>query len=219
MTSKTTMILAAHPDDETLGCGGTIARKVKQGFKVIIVVLTRGEKLFQVMLDIQESPSPDEVANIRRAETTRAVGILGVPEENLVFLDFGDATLDQHKDAAVKKVIALLEEYTPAELYYLNENEHHPDHRASNQIAREACVRVAAGIQEIQYIVGLKHGLDHSAIKVEFEKVDISEFIPLKGRAIEQFVSHYGILSNKQNKPLVDSPDKYLDGVELFKSR
>ena len=40
MTAKTVLIVAAHPDDEVLGCGGTMARRVEDGDQVHVVFMS-----------------------------------------------------------------------------------------------------------------------------------------------------------------------------------
>ena len=44
---------APHPDDETWGCGGTVAKKISEGYEVLIMVLTDGRYAFQKMLGIE----------------------------------------------------------------------------------------------------------------------------------------------------------------------
>jgi len=99
----TIVLFAPHPDDETLGCGGYLANKIDEGYEVFVVVLTMGEKLFSVMLNIVEAPSPREVCAIRRDETRRAMKILGLKPENLLFLDFEDALLENKKTTPLPK--------------------------------------------------------------------------------------------------------------------
>ena len=85
-TKGTIVLFAPHPDDETLGCGGYLAKRIDEGYKVFVVVLTMGEKLFSHVLKIFEDPSPREVCDIRRDETRRATEILGLKNEDLLFL-------------------------------------------------------------------------------------------------------------------------------------
>jgi N-acetylglucosamine malate deacetylase 1 len=70
------LVIAAHPDDAELGCGGTIAKHGKLGYKVGIVDLTRGE------LGTRGTPET------RKAEATQAALIMGVEvRENLALPD------------------------------------------------------------------------------------------------------------------------------------
>jgi len=82
---KTIMMLIAHPDDETRG-SGTLAKLVKQGNKVIIVVATNGDKGTH-----DPSVSPIQIAATRRVEMANTAKILGV---QVVWLGFPDGSLE-----------------------------------------------------------------------------------------------------------------------------
>ncbi|KEQ54122.1 PIG-L deacetylase family protein [Sphingobium chlorophenolicum] len=76
-------VVAPHPDDEILGCGGTMARAAAAGAQVHVIVVTRGQ------------PPLFEEALVRqiRAETLRAHAMIGVTDTQ--FLDFPAAGLDR----------------------------------------------------------------------------------------------------------------------------
>ena len=84
----TLMTVHAHPDDETIGTGGTMAKAVAAGQRVMLVTCTRGE---QGEIVVPEMDTPDNhrrLAEIRAGELERAMGILGVTEwENLGYHD------------------------------------------------------------------------------------------------------------------------------------
>lgn len=83
MNARTIAVVAPHPDDEILGCGGTMIRAVAAGAEVHVVVVTRGQPpLFEESL----------VDRIRR-ETLQAHAMIGVSDTQ--FLDFPAAALDQ----------------------------------------------------------------------------------------------------------------------------
>lgn len=91
------LVIAPHPDDEVLGCGGTIAKYAKQGHEVYIAIVTKGcEPLFS-------TKSVDQVRN----ECIRADQYLGVKET--IFMDFPAAMLEEvpryrFNDAFIKLV-------------------------------------------------------------------------------------------------------------------
>ena len=87
MTSKNITIFTPHPDDETLGCGGTIVKKISEGFNVIIIVLTDGSNTFSHMFGITNDPTPQELSMIRKEELRNAMKILGVSNDDLFFLN------------------------------------------------------------------------------------------------------------------------------------
>ena len=86
------VILATHPDDETLGCGGLIARRVHEGRRVVVVVITDGRALLR-RFGIAANPSEAEVSAMRKDETRRSVEILGARAADIRFLDFQNERL------------------------------------------------------------------------------------------------------------------------------
>ncbi|HEY5624375.1 MAG TPA: PIG-L family deacetylase, partial [Gammaproteobacteria bacterium] len=65
-------MIAPHPDDEVLGCGGTMARHLAAGDHVHVVVVTDGRRSRVAGL------KPEAVAEVRRQEATNAASLLGV---------------------------------------------------------------------------------------------------------------------------------------------
>ncbi len=212
----TIVLFAPHPDDETLGCGGYLAKKIDEGYEVFVVVLTMGEKLFSVMLNIFEDPSPREVCAVRRDETRRATAIIGLKPENLLFLDFEDAMLEKQRDAVVAGVIQILRERKPDEVMCTSQYEGHPDHVAAYWIVRGACERTGLKIPVRRYITSLKAGISPDRLPEVVETVDITKYLPLKKQAVAQFQAHLGILSPKQSRPIAASFDEYLKPEERF---
>nr|WP_087574105.1 PIG-L deacetylase family protein [Sphingomonas sp. CDS-1] len=87
-------VVAPHPDDEILGCGGTMARAAAAGAEVHVVVVTRGQPpLFE-----------EELVGRIRAETLRAHGIIGVADTQ--FLDFPAAGLDQIRRSDLNQALS-----------------------------------------------------------------------------------------------------------------
>jgi LmbE family N-acetylglucosaminyl deacetylase len=106
--NKKVIVFAPHPDDETLGCGGTIAKKTSEGYEVFVVIITDGRHAFSKVLGINSDPNPEEIKQIRKEEVIKATRILGVPITNLLFLDFEDRTLEKHEKEAEEKIIEIL---------------------------------------------------------------------------------------------------------------
>lgn len=132
------VVLAPHMDDETLGCGGTIARHVQAGAQVTIVFLTDGRNGGPSLAGITE-PERDrrqkEIIDIRKGEAQRAGEILGVG--SLRFLDAQDGRLSA--DSLVPEVLrGILERVQPSCVYLPSFLEHHLDHRAANNVLLDA---------------------------------------------------------------------------------
>ena len=218
MTEKRIVVFAPHPDDETLGCGGTLVKRLKEGFEVWIVVLTRGQNLMAVVFDIHDSPNPDQVCEIRREETRQATKILGVPPENLIFWDYDDGALDARAEDVLEQVLGILREKKPGEVYCTNQYESHPDHRAASSVVRQACALHDSPVKLYEYIVGLEHGTSVHDIEEPIEEIDISAELGLKREAVKVFKSHLDVLSDAQPHPVFSDDDvaSFLQPFESF---
>jgi LmbE family N-acetylglucosaminyl deacetylase len=86
MIARSALVVAAHPDDEALGCGGTIARLASEGAEVHLLFLADG-----VGARGGEGPDPDSLAD-RRRMGDEAARIMGAQAP--VYLDFPDNRLD-----------------------------------------------------------------------------------------------------------------------------
>ena len=105
------LVLAPHPDDETLGCGGAIIRHRRRGDRVLVVFVTDGGPL----------------AAERRREARAAARTLGAPR--LRFWDYPDGGLDRARDLA-PRLAALLRREKPNVVYRPGAEDPHSDHRA-----------------------------------------------------------------------------------------
>ena len=85
------MAVLAHPDDESLGIGGTLAKYAGEGVETYLVTATRGER--GRFGENGEKPPPDVVGRVREAELREAANVLNVREVS--FLDYYDGDLDQ----------------------------------------------------------------------------------------------------------------------------
>ena len=86
--THTLMTVHAHPDDETIGTGGTMAKAVAAGHRVVLVTCTRGELGEIVVPDMDTPENHRRLGEIRAGELEAAMGELGVTEwENLGYRD------------------------------------------------------------------------------------------------------------------------------------
>jgi LmbE family N-acetylglucosaminyl deacetylase len=217
------IVFAPHPDDETLGCGGTIVKKLVEGYEVIIVVMTDGRFLLLKSFGIDDDPTPEQVKNIRREEVLRATKILGVPEDNVIFLDFVDGTLKENEEVVEEKVAEILKKYAPSEVYFPFERDGHPDHQAANCIVRRVIKKL--GLKTIMYRYSIMHKAARfgplmesflSFFKRDRVYVDVSELLPRKRVAVKEFKSELTAISPKQSKPHTKDFKKFLKKKETF---
>ncbi len=125
------VVVAPHPDDETLGCGGTIAKKIAAGAAVRVVVLSDGGKSHRHM-------PASHLAAIRRQEFREATGALGVEQHAATLLGLPDGELQTHIPAAASQIAALLQEHAPRQIFIPYRHEPPADHRAAHAAALQA---------------------------------------------------------------------------------
>lgn len=131
------MVLAPHPDDESLGCGGLIAQACALGQPPIVAILTDGTGSHP------SSPSypPVRLRDLREREARQAVDLLGLPPERIHFLRFRDTaapTFGPAFNCAVTTIVRLMRSYHCRILCAPWFYEPHGDHEAAQLIARSA---------------------------------------------------------------------------------
>jgi LmbE family N-acetylglucosaminyl deacetylase len=130
--TRSCVVLAPHPDDETLGCGATIMRKVAAGTPVKVVVATDGRHS-----QCSNKLSSDALVEIREEEARRAGAVLGLPRENITFLRFEDGRLGDHRELLRDRLVHILDTMNPADIFVSSIIDLHPDHRVLAEVARE----------------------------------------------------------------------------------
>lgn len=133
------VVLAAHPDDETLMCGGLVSMAAAQGMPVDIIVATDGEASHP------DSPThtPDDLATVRRRECTSAVTRLA-PEAHLRFLCLPDGETPQNTGPMTTATVDTVGEGYGCLLVSTWRGDRHPDHRAAALAASAAAWRTDA---------------------------------------------------------------------------
>lgn len=133
----------AHPDDESLGVGGTLARYSREGVETYVATATRGEK---GRFGTEEARPPQEVVGHRReAELRAAAAILGVREVTL--LGYVDGELDEADPIeAAGRIAAEIRRVRPHVVvtFAPDGGYGHPDHIAISQLTAAAIVRAAS---------------------------------------------------------------------------
>ncbi len=125
------LVLAAHPDDEVIGCGGMLAWHARQGHDVTVIHATDGA---QGDPDAKE----DDIRAVRRREGIEGVRRLGIDPERLRHWDMPDGELPEHREDLTARLRALFTEIAPKTLYGFYFNEAHRDHRAMAHATADA---------------------------------------------------------------------------------
>jgi LmbE family N-acetylglucosaminyl deacetylase len=127
-------IIAPHPDDEVIGCGGLIARLVSEGRAPQIIVMTGGGGSHAGCC----STKAETIVEARRGLTRRALTILGVPEDHLHELNFPDGGISS-ACAEVSRLRALLESLRPGTVLVPHWGEGWPDHLRTAEMVKDLC--------------------------------------------------------------------------------
>ena len=211
---KTVMWIGAHPDDE-IGCSGTFAKLIKNGNTAYVVHLTSGNKGSR-----DRSMTSERLAQIRRQEDLAANKIIGIPEENVLFLGYDDGMLEYVPEKElVEKVCRIIRKYRPDALFCFDSGDqyvrwHKTDHRMAAKVALDGARAAAYHLYFPHQIIN--EGLEpftlvdfffRSAVEPN-SKVDITDVAELKLQASIQHVSQWGKGNAKYTGPEMDPEDK-----------
>jgi LmbE family N-acetylglucosaminyl deacetylase len=126
------LVLAPHPDDETIGPGATIARKRSAGTDVRVLVATDGRHSHR-----SDLMSADELARVRAGEFEEACDRLGVAPDQRLHLGFEEGTLGRR----LPELVALLREhvadFAPDEVLVTSGLDWHEDHRMLSRAVQQ----------------------------------------------------------------------------------
>jgi LmbE family N-acetylglucosaminyl deacetylase/glycosyltransferase involved in cell wall biosynthesis len=173
LTGKRVLVLAPHPDDETIGCGGSLVHHVGAGDPVKVVFLTNG-----VHGNTSGEVDPTRYVKWRKDEAEKACACLGVTD--LAFWPYEDRALARSR-GAVNRMVTLLEDYRPELVYVPSVLEFHPDHRAACFLLCDAICICDLTCDVAFYEVGQPLSINRL--------VDITGVLPEKSKAIEAYKS------------------------------
>ena len=133
-----TLVLAPHPDDESLGCGGTLALLRKAGHPVHVVFVSDGT------LSHPNSPTypAERLRDLREKEAREALRELQISAKEVTFMRLRDRHVPMPGDAgfgkAVDALLTVIQRFTPSTVLVPYERDPHPDHRATYALLQAA---------------------------------------------------------------------------------
>ena len=136
------LAVLAHPDDESLGFGGTLARYAAEGVETYLVTATRGER--GRFGSLGKGGDPVEVGRVREAELRAAATVLGIREVSI--LSYPDGSVDQvEATTAVRAIVSQIRRIQPDVVVTFGpEGAYgHPDHIAISQFTAAATICAA----------------------------------------------------------------------------
>lgn len=182
------LILAPHPDDEALGCGGMIQFLLEQQITVHIGFVTSGDASHP---NSKRYP-PQRLGLLREEEARQSCTFLGVPEKNVFFMRLADGRLHSLTSQEREKSILMLAEYISTfnidSLLLPWQRDPHPDHRVTYALGKAAMAKSANPIQLVEYPIWLWKNSSKKDWPQKDErqifKLDISSKLPKKKEAI-----------------------------------
>jgi len=176
------LVLSPHPDDEAIGCGGTLRAHAVAGAAVHAVFLTSGERG-------GHGRSPEETAALREDEARAAARVLGLAGAE--FWREPDGAL-RASAGCVARLRARIRELRPSVMYVTHDREMHPDHRAAARLAARALrgitprklrpetfmYEVWTPLQRLEHIVDITAHADvkRAAIRAHRSQCDVMSF-------------------------------------------
>jgi LmbE family N-acetylglucosaminyl deacetylase len=127
------LVIAPHPDDETLAVGGLIAAQRAKGLEVIVAAVTDGENAY---------PDFPGLGDLRSGEQREALKRLGVDADNIVRLRLSDSDVASQEPALIEQLMPLVSRSTSIVAPW--RGDFHPDHEACGRAAEEVARRTGA---------------------------------------------------------------------------
>ena len=214
--SRPILVLAPHPDDETLGCGGTIAALIERRADVYVTFATDGSG------SSRDGITPVELARIRMSEARAACRTLGIADAACTFLGFRDGHLSTNTAAVAAAIERQVRSLDAGTVLVCSRYDSHPDHRALHAAAQVAAVRHDARLIEYpiwfwsyRALAGSGNRFPAGASKVgktqrqvlrehRIFKMDVGRNLELKRSALAHHRSQMGKLPGHTNWPKLD---------------
>ena len=178
---KNILVISPHPDDESIGCGGTLRKHILEGDTVEVIFITSGEKGGHGM-------SEKEMCKIREKESRSATDILQIQVIN--FWREPDGAF-RATEKNVNRLIEKIKTFQPEIIYAPHENEEHPDHREAALLVSRAYQLLPATVEKpivwLYEVWTPIQKMDHI--------VDISPYVEIKRKAILAYESQCSVLA------------------------
>ncbi|MBD2091241.1 PIG-L family deacetylase [Microcoleus sp. FACHB-1515] len=185
------LIVAPHPDDEALGCGGAIALLRSLNYEVRVLVVSDGTLSHPRS---RKYPAP-VLRNLREQETLTALSLLGVNAAEVTFLRLPDGALSTLISSP--EVCAIFRQFlskiSPSTIFLPWRFDPHPDHRSTWQLVHTAIADLGMDVRQIEYPIWdwdieQRDTVKNSATVTSW-RLDIQTVVNLKQQAIAAYRS------------------------------
>ena len=218
-----TLIMAPHPDDEALGCGGMISFLRSQKVPVTVVFVTSGGASH---LNSLLYPPPT-LAELREKEALQSCEILGVNSEDVVFFRHPDGALKSLEadkiDAITDELTALIMDRDISSIFMPWRKDGHPDHKVTHTIGFNAVQKCHHSIQIIEYPIWLWKNSKREDWPIQDEvspfRLNIERVLTQKRKAIFAHKSQTTLLIDDDPEGFILTDDllsPFLTAYELY---
>lgn len=177
------VVVAPHPDDEVLGCAGLVQRLLAAGRRVDVVILSGGGKSHAGCCGIGET----ELVENRRQLSRRAAGIIGLPPEQLHFLDYPDGGI-AFDNVETGKLRQLIAELKPDAVFVPHRGEGWSDHLAAGEIARRLVEESGKTVRLMEYCVWFWY---YNTWNIDWRQARVLRMSPDENRKKQQAIDAY----------------------------
>lgn len=183
------LIVAPHPDDETLGCGGAIALLRSLNCHVQVLVISDGTLSHPRS---QKYPA-DKLLALREAETLSALKLLGVEANDVTFLRMQDGSIPTQYQSAVASCCAYITQVAPQMIFLPWRYDPHADHQATWKLIHKVLNDLPLSPRLIEYPIWDWDSDQRGNLPASFEvttwRLNISAVVELKQKAIAAYRS------------------------------
>jgi LmbE family N-acetylglucosaminyl deacetylase len=198
--------VAPHPDDDVLGCGGTLARCADRGAAIAVGYVTDGAGSHP---GSRRFPA-QVLRELRAQEAVAGLAALGASDAATIFFGYGDGTLGGADPALHERLTddfaAAFSAFRPSVILLPWRRDPHPDHVAASAAGRAAVARAPYAPYVLEYAVWLAYRGDPTqrprAGEVIERRVDVTQYTDRKRAAIAEHRSQTGALID-------DDPDGF----------
>lgn len=177
------LVLSPHPDDESIGCGGTLVQHIENGDEIYTIFLTSGEKGGHGL-------SEQETLVTREQEAKAATAVLGI--QKFDFWRQVDGAL-RVTSSLVTRLREIIIEWSPNYIYVTHDKEMHPDHRAAARLLKTS-LRSISNLNAMNVLMFEVW----TPLQNMDEIVDISSHIKIKTKAIKEYKSQCAVIKFDQ---------------------
>jgi len=187
----TVLVCVAHPDDEIIGCGATIAKFVEEGEEVIVVIFSYGQSKFWYRLMHPRSLVSEKQIIVKRVkEAKKASKIVGV--HKLHFLGLTEFKFEEQKEHVKKSINKIIKKHKPHTIIFHSFRDAHKDHIFVNKIMKEIAKNLPYKPRLLRFQVNLWNffSVDKTCVLI-----DVSKTFQKKMKALKEFKSQKKLIN------------------------